>query len=198
MNRHQRFLSAYKYLYERGIIHAQKDLAAALKSSAANVSTMIRTGNEKVLTNNMLVRMANAFPGTFNVDWLLNGEGEMLINHNSQPTGFVANDAPKEQQQDALAFTAQQLAQLANRLLDSLERIDHKEKQLDALITKLETQQVQLSTLIDRFSAPSPIPDFNFGSSPIMAGLPPIGERFMHQVDMAAEHLTTQDTPETH
>jgi hypothetical protein len=77
MDRKERLKMAYDYLYNKGIIHEQKDLAAIMKASKSNISSAL-AGKESVLTNNFIRRFCEAFKGTFNLDWLLNGEGEML------------------------------------------------------------------------------------------------------------------------
>lgn len=144
MDKHQRFISAYNYLYERGIIHAQKDLAAALKASAANISTMLKTGNEKVLTDNIMIRLSNAFPGTFNLEWLLNGTGEMLMNHGTQPTGFVADqqhDTPEQQKSiiDLYAGLIQQVERMrfeTQKQLSEAEQLNCEAKELKSELQK--------------------------------------------------------------
>lgn len=78
MDKKERFNQAYEHLYKKGIIHEQKDLAAMMKASKSNISSALK-GKESVLTDNFIRRFCNAFKGTFNEDWILTGEGEMLI-----------------------------------------------------------------------------------------------------------------------
>lgn len=77
MNKKDRFNQAFAHLKSIGLIHTQKDLADKMKSTQANVSSALK-GKEKVLTDNFLVRLNEAFDNIFSREWLLNGEGEML------------------------------------------------------------------------------------------------------------------------
>lgn len=78
MTRKERMNAAYQHLMGKGLVHKQKDLAIALKTNEPNVSNILK-GVPKALTNNIFVRLCDAFPGEFNLDWLLNEEGEMLV-----------------------------------------------------------------------------------------------------------------------
>ena len=77
MDKKERFERAYNYLKFQGIIKKQEDVAKAMSATRSNVSLALN-GNPIVLTDNFLMRFAKAFPGIFNYDWLLSGDGEML------------------------------------------------------------------------------------------------------------------------
>ncbi len=76
MDKKQRFCAAFDYLFEKGAIHSQKDLAEKMGASAPNVSHALK-GVPAVLTDRFLVRFSTAF-SIINTKWLLTGEGEML------------------------------------------------------------------------------------------------------------------------
>ena len=77
MDRKERFEKAYNYLKFKGVIKKQEDVAKAMGATRANVSLALN-GNPAVLTDNFLMRFTKAYSGTFNFDWLISGEGEML------------------------------------------------------------------------------------------------------------------------
>ena len=79
MDRKERINEAYQYLYKKGIIHEQKDLAAIMKASKSNISSAL-SGKTSVLTDSFIRRFCDAFPGLFTYEWLVNGKGEMLAN----------------------------------------------------------------------------------------------------------------------
>lgn len=83
MNKKERFVKAYSYLRGEGIINTQQDVADAMQASRSNVSMAMR-GDEKVLTEKFLIRFAAAYPGAFNINWLLTGEGDMLANQKNE------------------------------------------------------------------------------------------------------------------
>ncbi len=78
MNRHERFKKAFQYLQGEGLAKNQKIVAERMGASEANISTALRKGDARVLTDSFLIRFAAAFDGTFQVSWLLSGQGEML------------------------------------------------------------------------------------------------------------------------
>lgn len=78
MNRHERFKKAFHYLQGEGLAKSQKVVAERMGASEANISTALRKGDVRVLTDSFLIRFASAFDGTFQVQWLLSGQGEML------------------------------------------------------------------------------------------------------------------------
>lgn len=82
MDKKERINAAFVYLKRNGVIKKQKDLAAALKSTPANVSYAL-SGNEKYLTDNFIVRFSIAFKHIFNIEWIIDGTGEMLRNEES-------------------------------------------------------------------------------------------------------------------
>lgn len=80
MNKHERFKQAILYLKGIGRISTKKSLAEAMGASASNVTTAINTGDPKVLTDQFIMRFSRAFDGVFSTEWLISGNGEMLLN----------------------------------------------------------------------------------------------------------------------
>ena len=76
MEKNDRFKSAINYLRMRGIITMDKDVAARMGADASNVSRSLKG----VPTDRFLRRFNEAFDGIFNLEWLINGAGEMLVN----------------------------------------------------------------------------------------------------------------------
>ena len=77
MNKVERFKKAFEYLRKKGIIESKTQLASKIGYSRIAVSNAY-SGNEDYLTEKFLVKFNNAFPGIFNLDWLMDGEGDML------------------------------------------------------------------------------------------------------------------------
>ena len=77
MGRNDRLKEAFEFLRSNGKVHTQKDLAVQMGSTRPNVSGAFK-GDPKILTDNFIKRFNNAFDDIFNLNWLLDGEGEML------------------------------------------------------------------------------------------------------------------------
>lgn len=82
MERVKRMNEAFNYLRNKGLIRTQKDLANLMHAAESNISKALK-GDEAILTDRFLRRLSAAFGGVFNLEWLLTGEGEMLINGES-------------------------------------------------------------------------------------------------------------------
>lgn len=82
MDRKNRLKEAYKYLQSIGKIHTQKGFADALGKAEGTISRAFN-GDEKALTDNLFVQITLSFPGLFNLDYLLTGEGSMLVDEGS-------------------------------------------------------------------------------------------------------------------
>lgn len=77
MGRNDRLKEAFEFLRSNGKVHTQKDLAVQMGATRPNVSGAFK-GDPKILTDNFIKRFNNAFDDIFNLNWLLDGEGEML------------------------------------------------------------------------------------------------------------------------
>ena len=130
----ERFNEAYNELKWRHVIEKQEDLAALLGTSRPNISAALK-GNTTVLTLKFMNRFYEKFKNIFRKEWLLKGEGDMLV------------DAPKESQPviDQSSMVNASLSayiQLTNRLTDDLKKkeIEMQERlsEKDARIADLE------------------------------------------------------------
>ena len=84
--KHERLKEAYDYLrYQHGI-HTQIDMANALQVTRSSFSAAMN-GNEKYLTKSFFMKICAAFPGVFNLDYLLTGTGTLLAQQKeAEPT----------------------------------------------------------------------------------------------------------------
>ena len=135
----ERFNEAYNELKWRHIIEKQEDLAALLGTSRPNISAALK-GNPTVLTMKFLNRFFEKFKNIFRKEWLLKGEGDMLV------------DGPKEKEQAIdpsslvnaiIAAKDETIATLQARIVDLERTIADKEtiiKAREARIVALERQ----------------------------------------------------------
>lgn len=87
MERKDRFETSFEYLKSKGFVHTQKDLAIKMEATPSNISRAFN-GDAKTLTDKFMARFNDAFNNIFNIDWLLNGEGDML---NETPSKEIGN-----------------------------------------------------------------------------------------------------------
>ncbi len=77
-NAPMRVMEAIHYLIKQGKYGSQKDIAKEIGCTPSNLSGF-KKGREGVLTENLLVRFAQTFKSTINKDWVLFGDGDMVI-----------------------------------------------------------------------------------------------------------------------
>lgn len=75
--RAKRLNEVYKHLFMHYGIESQTAMADFLKVSRTGLSAAFN-GNKQNLTNNLFKKICAAFPGIFNLDYLLTGRGELL------------------------------------------------------------------------------------------------------------------------
>jgi transcriptional regulator with XRE-family HTH domain len=80
----ERLKEVYDYVRSNCAVHTQIDFAARLKMTRQALSAAIN-GNESYLTTNLFQKICAAFPGVFNLDYLLTGQGELLMPAGAQP-----------------------------------------------------------------------------------------------------------------
>lgn len=75
--RQKRLHEVFEHLRNFFGIHTQIDFAVALKYSRVYISSALN-GNEKNLTDKLFESICEAYPGVFDLNYLLNGEGQLL------------------------------------------------------------------------------------------------------------------------
>lgn len=146
MDKIERINAVFDYLRYKNIIKTQTDVAAALGSTQQNVSAALK-GNEKVLTDNFLMRFLVAFPDIFSTRWLMTGEGNMLICENttspvmSKTYSVPYDDSPKyvsDSGQPTLESVSRQIAVLSQQLASFTSIIDVRLNNIEKQLANLQ------------------------------------------------------------
>lgn len=124
MDMKERFNRAFAYLRGEQIIKGQKDLAEKLGATPGNISKAL-SGDKSALTNNLMKRFCAAFPGMFNLRWLILGEGNML------QSAEMAQEAPKNVKVD-------------NSTTNEIERLKNEN---EVLIKTINVMAAELSAI---------------------------------------------------
>lgn len=93
-NAPMRIVEALHYLIKQGYYKKQEEIAKEIGCTASNLSGF-KKGREGVLTENLLMRFAQTFRSTINKDWVLFGDGDMIIKSadDIQKASTVVNQA---------------------------------------------------------------------------------------------------------
>ena len=128
-------------------------------------------GNEKNLTDKLFRNICEVFPNTFNLDYLLTGEGQLLLEQKPET-------APIEKQQDALTYAAIQVGKMMAELSNSIASVREFQKKLEETEERLKQQSNTLNERIAQLDK-------------MMATLDRQDHRIpgLESIDMAAEPL---------
>ena len=83
-NKQERLMEVYEYARAHCGVHTKSEMAIRLHITQPAFSYAIN-GNEAYLTKNLFQKVCAAFPGVFNLDYLLTGQGELLMPAGAQP-----------------------------------------------------------------------------------------------------------------
>lgn len=159
--------AAFNYLRDHGYLHTQKDMADAIGSTAPNVSRMLK-GDPKVLTDNICVRVQRSY-GCISANWLMHGEGEMLV-----------AEEPTEQGDPTLAAKNETIATLKAQLKDKDALLADKDGRIadkQALIDNLQEQVADLRRQLAACRSKEMMGDLPFKLGKVGEGdLPSAGE----------------------
>ena len=138
MGRADRLKEVYEYVRKRFPIHTQYDFAERLKYNRAYISSAMH-GNEKNLTDKLFTNICEAFPGVFNLDYLLTGEGSLLATeeevHNEE-YGKLYNPQPTIDPSTAMNALIAEHVRLVNLLEADIKK---KEIEMDERLADKET-----------------------------------------------------------
>lgn len=167
MDKKERMNAAFNYLRDHGYLHTQKDMADAIGSTAPNVSRMLK-GDPKVLTDNICVRVQRSY-GCISANWLMHGEGEMLV-----------VEEPTEQGDPTLAAKNETIATLKAQLKDKDALLADKDGRIadkQALIDNLQEQVADLRRQLAAYRSKELMGDLPFKLGKVGDGdLPSAGE----------------------
>ena len=152
--RAKRLNEVYKHLFAHFGITSQKHLAEVLKVQRTGLSSAFN-GNVTNLTDNLFKKICAAFPGVFNLDYLLTGEGSLLTIeeevHNEEYEKLY-NPQPIDQSSlvnAALAAKDEMIEELRSHIADLKATIADKDaiiKDREARIVALERQLAAAAT----------------------------------------------------
>ncbi len=150
IGRQKRLHEVYNYVRDNFPIHTQSDFAEVLKYSRVYISAAMN-GMEKNLTDKLFTNICEAFPGVFDLNYLLTGNGSLLsndkANHEEIKTSTVLDQSSLVNA--AIAAKDETIINLKERIKELQRTIDDKVeiiKARDALIITLERQLAAATT----------------------------------------------------
>ena len=151
--RAKRLDEVYKHLFAHFGITSQKHLAEVLKVQRTGLSSAFN-GNVANLTDNLFKKICAAFPGVFNLNYLLTGEGDLLTLEeevHNEDYEKLYNPQPIDQSSLVNALLASKdetIDSLKSRIAELKDALAAKEeiiKARDARILELERRIAQIN-----------------------------------------------------
>lgn len=149
--RQKRLIEVYEHLRKYYGVHTKTGFAEAVKYGRTSMSSAMN-GNELYLTDSLFRSICLAYPNVFNLNYLLTGEGSLLLSNNEAvlgrypaPSGMVSEDVPSE----SLPLWADTLIRIMSKQIAENEAL-HSE--LRNSIDELSKLKTQLSHLLQSLS----------------------------------------------
>lgn len=153
ISREKRLHEVFEHLRKSFGIHTQTDFAIALKYSRVYISSALN-GNEKNLTDKLFENICEAFPGVFDLHYLLTGEGSLLT---------IEEEVHNEEYEKL--YNPQQPSSYIDKLISSLEKqVKDKDDQLadkDRIIKLLE-QKIEVLEAMQHLDSTNPLKGYPF------------------------------------
>ena len=154
--RQKRLIEVYEHLRRYFGIHTKTGFAEALHYGRTSLSAAIN-GDENYLTDKLFKNICEAYPGVFDLNYLLTGEGQLLtieeevksediekaINPTSAPQAIDYTFLIEKAVEKATAYADKTIAMMEkqiNRLENDLDAKEQEMKRLQARIHELEAE----------------------------------------------------------
>lgn len=118
-NKQKRLQEVYDHLRRWYGIHTQTDFANSMRYSR-NAISLALNGNEKYLTDKLFKNICEAYPGKFNLEYLLTGNGNLLTPEEDAMSSEIEQTS-KHSKDEATANLVELYAQRI-RLVDDLRQ----------------------------------------------------------------------------
>ena len=154
LDREKRLNEVYEHVHRYFNIHTKGEFADYIKYARAYISSAMN-GNEKYLTDKLFDSICKAFPGVFDLEYLLTGKGSLLTIEeevHNEDLEKLYNPHPIDQSSLVNALLASKdetIDSLKSRIADLQRTIADKEeiiKAREAHIAELERQLAAAAT----------------------------------------------------
>lgn len=144
--RQKRLIEVYEHLRRYFGIHTKTGFAESLQYGRTSMSAAMN-GDEKYLTDSLFKNICDAYPGVFNLDYLLTGEGNLISPEEDAKVETIRMEREQPIDQSSLVNTA---------LAAKDETIKAKEELISALrdtIDSLKRENIQLRQEVSKYQS---------------------------------------------
>ena len=152
-NRMQRLNEAYKHLYAFHDIASKTALADKLKVQRTGLSAALN-GSKANLTDNLFMKICAAFPGVFNLDYLLTGNGQLLTIQEEVKSEQIEKESNPQQPS---SYIDKLIASLEKQVKDKDDQLADKDR-----IIKLLEQKIEVLEAMQHLDSTNPLKGYPF------------------------------------
>lgn len=151
IERQKRLKEVYDHLRKYFGVHTQTDFADAIKYSRPVISSALN-GNEDYLTDKLFKNICEAYPDVFDIDYLLNGTGQLLTIREEVTTQELEKQFNPQQ-----SYADELIASLKKQVKDKDEQLADKERTIRLLEQKIEYLETMQHIDADILRSPFPV-----------------------------------------
>ena len=149
--RQKRLIEVYEHLRRYYGIHTKTGFAEAIHYGRTSLSAAMN-GDESYLTDNLFKNICEAYRGVFNLDYLLNGTGQLLTIQEE-----VTNEELERQINPQPSYADELIASLKKQVKDKDDQLADKDR-----IIKLLEQKIEVLEAMQHIDASNPLKDYPF------------------------------------
>lgn len=153
MSRKDRLNEVYEYVRSHYPVHTKNDFADKIKYHRTYISSAMH-GNERYLTDKLFMNICETFPDTFNLDYLLTGNGQLLTIHKEVKSEQIEKE-PNPQQPSS--YIDKLIASLEKQVKDKDDQLADKDR-----IIKLLEQKIEVLEAMQHLDSTNPLKDHPF------------------------------------
>ena len=153
LDRQKRLNEVYEYLHDYFNIHTKGDFADSIKYARAYISSALN-GNKKYLTDKLFTNICDAYPGVFDLNYLLTGEGSLLTIQEEVKSEQIEKESNPQQPS---SYIDKLIASLEKQVKDKDDQLADKDR-----IIKLLEQKIEVLEAMQHLDSTNPLKGYPF------------------------------------
>ena len=153
LDRQKRLNEVYEHLHNYFNIHTKGDFADSIKYARAYISSALN-GNKKYLTDKLFTNICDAYPGVFDLNYLLTGEGSLLTIQEEVKSEQIEKESNPQQPS---SYIDKLIASLEKQVKDKDDQLADKDR-----IIKLLEQKIEVLEAMQHLESTNPLKGYPF------------------------------------
>ena len=153
LDRQKRLNEVYEHLHNHFGVHTKGEFADIIKYARAYISSAIN-GNEKYLTDKLFMNICEAYPGVFNLDYLLTGNGQLLTIQEEVKSEQIEKESNPQQPS---SYIDKLIASIEKQVKDKDDQLADKDR-----IIKLLEQKIEVLEAMQHLDSTNPLKGYPF------------------------------------